>query len=205
MYVAVRLELHLDEPRVHAERRPLDSEVPAKPQIPGNRLAAQRPDSRRSRTKREPAPGRVGERLHGPALGAATDLLRARGSRLPRREAHPNERDRGETDEPNCEIAPHLTCPLKTRLSDTAMALSGYSSQPIPSRSLSKWCGSGRATSQRTTKLRYGMSVHFRWGGGGGMHTVGYESAQFPGGGGGGAGMLPQLEAVKATTGWSSM
>src|SRR5438034_3352446 len=48
------------------------------------------------------------------------------------------------------------------------------------------------------------MSEHFRCGGGGGMQIVGYESAQLPAGGGGGAGTLPQLDAVKATTGWSS-
>src|SRR5262245_43680997 len=49
------------------------------------------------------------------------------------------------------------------------------------------------------------MSVHFRRGGGGGMQTVGYEAAQSPAGGGGGAGTASQLDAVKATTGWSSM
>src|SRR5262245_2569457 len=47
------------------------------------------------------------------------------------------------------------------------------------------------------------MSEHLRRGGGGGMHTSGYAGAHSPVGGGGDAGE-PQLEAVKATTGWSS-
>src|SRR5437899_12579561 len=39
-----------------------------------------------------------------------------------------------------------------------------------------------------TRKFRYGMSAQLRSGGGGGMHTSGYDGAQFDGGGGGGAG-----------------
>src|SRR5688500_14881368 len=54
-----------------------------------------------------------------------------------------------------------------------------YYSQPTPSPSLSKRCGSGG----RTVKRRYGMSPQSRSGGGGGMQTVGYDGSQFAGGG----------------------
>ena len=46
-------------------------------------------------------------------------------------------------------------------------------SQPMPSWSPSKWCGSGSGTSHRTGKFRYGMSLQSRSGGGDGMQTVG--------------------------------
>src|SRR4029453_13364805 len=67
---------------------------------------------------------------------------------------------------------------------------SAYVSQPIPLRLPSKRCGSGLATSQRTRKLRKGMSPQSRSGGGGGVQTPGYEGAHLPleGGGGGGGG-----------------
>src|SRR5207247_8685142 len=56
-----------------------------------------------------------------------------------------------------------------------------------------------------TRKVLYGRSAQARWGGGSRMQMAGYEAAQSPAGGGGGAGTAPQLDALKATTGWSSM
>src|SRR4029453_18994726 len=84
---------------------------------------------------------------------------------------------------------------------------SAYVSQPIPLRLPSKRCGSGLATSQRTRKLRKGMSPQSRSGGGGGMQTPGYEGAHLPaeGGGGGGGSGPPFDRQAKPSAGCSSI
>lgn len=56
-----------------------------------------------------------------------------------------------------------------------------YDSQPIPSLSPSKWCGSGFGTSHNTVKFFTAMSGQFRSGGGGGMQKSGYDAAQLAG------------------------
>ena len=103
MDVAVGLELHLDELRRHAERRPLDSSTAPQAEIAGNRRATQRADRRRLRAESERAAGRVGERLHRPALDAAADLLRARRGRLRRRETGPGEGNDRQAEEGECQ------------------------------------------------------------------------------------------------------
>ena len=107
MDVAVVFELHLEQGCPHAERRPLHASQSPQADVAGDLLLAQGPDRRRGRRKTEPAPGRIGERLHGPALDTAADLLRARSSRLRGSDPRPREGDDRQAEEKSSQITPH--------------------------------------------------------------------------------------------------
>ena len=116
----------------HAERRPLHASQSPQADVAGDLLLAQGPDRRRARRETEPAPGRIGERLHGPALDTAADLLRARSSRLRGSDPRPREGDDRQAEEKSSQITPHCDphAPLpraEARPSWTRLVLQGVS------------------------------------------------------------------------------